>query len=450
MTKKKYKKLTIEGKQKEFVNSNAELTILISSRGFGKSVAAAHLAAKKLTNGESGVIMGVTYRDVKTILLRNIINILQSYGYQKNKHYKLYQSDAELHILNKDGSIKSICFYRSSDNPDCARGISNASFFIMDEAAIAPKSAFDATSPVLRGENVTKTQTYLITSPRGQGNWVSVLFKQPDTKGIQASVYDCTWMNDLQRDNFIRTNKARFSELFFRQEILGEIIDVSADSVLSNNEIDSIFQLRQHVRGELIAGLDIGRKNDPCALAIKDGNRIVYMATKYDTLTEDIIIDWVKSAIAKFPQLKRIYIDETGLGQFIPSRMQKELPSVECIGVNFASKETKSGYAKRRSEIFFDLKRAAGNGLHFCPSISTEIKDNARTELCAIEYTIDGKSNFAVKSKDDTKAILGHSPDIADALALMCHDMQKVSQDRIDSTVRRLSKPSKQFPNRKG
>lgn len=448
--KKLVTKLTFDGKAKEFLHSNAGITVLIASRGFGKSVVASYLTAKKLVNGESGILMAPTYRDCESILLKNVINTLEQQGFVENKHFSVNKKLMELYMLDKTGTIKSFCVFRSADDPECARGVTDVSFFIMDEAAKCKKMAFDATVPVLRGGEIVDTQIYLITSPRGMGNWVSELFYDGNTEAIQASVYDCTWMTDTQRDKFIDMNRKIHGDLFFRQEILGEIIDINQDSVFSSSDIEIFFTPKQFIDGDVIAGLDIGRKGDPSVITIQRGNRLEHAEQRFDLLTIDLMKSWLFGVIAKYPQLKRIYIDETGLGQYIPSELSKAFPKIESIGLNFGGKETKEGYHRIRSEIFFDLKNNIQNGLHISPFIDADVAREIKRELCAIEYKIGDKSEMYVMDKDATKKILGRSPDYADALALMSHTSKRVSRELIRSTVNKLAQPKKYYINRQG
>lgn len=448
--KKLIKKLEFFGKAKEFLHSDAEITVLIASRGFGKSVVASYLAAKKMANGESGILMAPTYKDVIGGLLRNVVKIFEQQGYVEGKHFIINNKVNELYLLDQHGEVKSFCVFRSADNPECARGVTDVSWFVMDEAALCKKMAFDATIPVLRGEGITDTQIYLITSPRGIGNWVSELFFDGATESIQASVYDCTWMTDEQREKFIAKNKKLYSDAFFRQEILGEIIDINADSVFSSGEIDDLFTAHTLIDGDVIAGLDIGRKGDPTVIAIKRGNRVEHIEQKYNLLTLDAMKSWLVGVIAKYPQLKRIYIDETGLGQYIPSELSKTFPKIESIGLNFGAKSTKEGYHLIRSEIFFDLKTDIQNGLHISPFIDNDLLREVKRELCSIEYKIGDKSEMYVLSKDKTKEILGRSPDCADALALMSHKSNKLSNETITSAMKQLAQPKRYYSNKQG
>ena len=162
--KKIQKKLKFEGKSLEFLHSDADITVLIASRGCGKSIVSSYLTAKKLTMGESGILMAPTYRDCVSILLRNVINILDQQGFVEGKHFVLDKQLLELYLLDEYGQVKSYCVFRSADNPDCARGVSDVNFFIMDEAVVCKKMAFDATVPVLRGGDVDKTQIFLIVA----------------------------------------------------------------------------------------------------------------------------------------------------------------------------------------------------------------------------------------------------------------------------------------------
>lgn len=449
--RKRSKKYKFYGKALEFLHSIAEVTVLITSRGFGKSVVASYAAAKLLAKGRSGVIMAPTYADVKGNILKNICAILESQGFIEKKHFFIDHQIKELTLLDRFGNVLSVCSFRSCDNPDCARGITDASWLLIDEAALCSKEAFDATLPVLRGEGVTDIQIFLTTSPRGIGNWVSVMASEPDVNLIQASVYDCTWMTEEQRNKFIETNRKRHSKLFFEQEVMGAIIDINADSVYGTADIESLFSQHEFVDGDIIAGLDIGRKGDPCVLSIRRGNRIEHIEQKFDMLTMDDIKNWIGARIRNYPGIKRFYIDETGLGQYVPPALSSEFPSIEFIGVNFGAKETKPGYFRKRSEIFYDLKRLIQeNGLHFSKNIDRDLLDETRRELCSIEYTIGAKGEFKVVEKEVTKKTLGRSPDLADSLALMCHTSSAVSRELVDNALKRLSKPKKYYNNKKG
>jgi hypothetical protein len=79
--------------------------------------------------------------------------------------------------------------------------------------------------------------------------------------------------------------------------------------------------------------------------------------------------------------------------------------------VNFSQKPyDEILYPNARTEMFLEAAREIRNGFW--------VPDEARAEFLAMQVAIDHKGRQALLPKELAKKILGHSPDLADAIAL--------------------------------
>ena len=84
------------------------------------------------------------------------------------------------------------------------------------------------------------------------------------------------------------------------------------------------------------------------------------------------------------------------------------------MDVAFGGKAIDSNkYSNRRAEMYFRLADSIKKGGASLPDVPT-----LREELANIYYTYDPSGRLKLKSKEDIKALLGRSPDMADAFAL--------------------------------
>ena len=90
--------------------------------------------------------------------------------------------------------------------------------------------------------------------------------------------------------------------------------------------------------------------------------------------------------------------------------------------VNFAQKAfNENDYPNARTEMYLELAKEIKNGFWVC--------DEVKEEILAMQVEINKKGQQQLLPKELAKKILGHSPDLADAVALAVyaknHDVAK-------------------------
>ncbi|MGL4695191.1 phage terminase large subunit [Enterococcus larvae] len=118
-----------------------------------------------------------------------------------------------------------------------------------------------------------------------------------------------------------------------------------------------------------------------------------------------------------------VIIDRGGGGQGIIDELTRNKTPYQVMGVYFGSKPHTEGktiiFNNLRSQIFYKLSDYMSKG-----TVQMRFEDKALVmkELVFFDFKKVGKEEYATKfaliSKDDIKALLGHSPDYSDALAL--------------------------------
>lgn len=388
--------------QFSFVTSQAKNTVLIAGRGSGKSFAAAVLAVTSCLRGEEVIFVSPTYKTSLEVGVAAVIDFMN------RCHIKgeLYKSAMKISIGK--GNI----LFMSAENPERLRGLSNKTKLIIDEAAICSKDVYDLGSACLRGEHITNPQIYIITTPRGRGNWVTTIFEKLGTLAITARTID----NKFVGIGFVELLKEQYEGMdsFYKQEVLGEILDEGTNSLFSTAEWNFFNESKAQNGNQIIVGLDVaGDGNDFTALTLRRGNQIEKIV-KTKTKTSEDILNFVR---LHAPMFDRLFIDVTGFGYFAADKLIETYHDKICK-VNFAASSIKNGYKNRRTEIHFDLKKRIAEGLFLSSSIDATIKKEIEFEFFSIDTYISGQSDFALIKKEDIKKKIGRSPDILDSLAL--------------------------------
>lgn len=90
------------------------------------------------------------------------------------------------------------------------------------------------------------------------------------------------------------------------------------------------------------------------------------------------------------------------------------------ISVQVTDESIDSRFWKLRTELWFNTRAHAANGLVDISRLEPEIKRKLRLELLSQEYRIDAMGRYYLVSKEEVKEKLGHSPDLVDGLNLAC------------------------------
>ncbi len=181
-------------------------------------------------------------------------------------------------------------------------------------------------------------------------------------------------------------------------------------------------------RGPIVMGVDPARfGDDRLAIAIRQG-RVCFDIVAYPSKMDQMeIVGLVRQILDSIP-IDRCFIDE-GCGVGVIDRLH-ELDYGQVQGVNFGSNAfDQTKFVNRRNEMwqemadwFDDENVQLYNAIDESDPVAKKLRDEkiaaATMDLCAVEYKFNSNNLKVLESKDDTKARLGMSPDVGDALAL--------------------------------
>jgi phage terminase large subunit len=185
--------------------------------GSGKSYALAYeaLLLSRLNPGLLGLIGAPTYRMLEDSTQRTFFDVLEaegvSYTFHKQKNHLRFSSNG------------SEIIFRTMEDPDRLRG-SNLAWFALDELTYTREEAWTLLLGRLRHPNARRLCGCAVWTPKGF-DWVYHRFvEQPgkDYHLIQATPKE----NRHLPEDFYDRLKDSYAELFYRQEVLGEYLDI--------------------------------------------------------------------------------------------------------------------------------------------------------------------------------------------------------------------------------
>lgn len=217
--------------QLKVLKSQQDVTLLLAGRGVGKSTIACHWVLDKIVN-ESHVMgfIGTPSHAQTNELMNKLVNLLSSlnFKYVIGKRPKWDSSLTDhrqiLSIKAPNGKLSQIR-YGSLENYESHRGIS-IGWLLLDEAALIREIAYrEVLLPALRGYGGDHNYSQLLlTTPKGISNWVSELIDMGNVNIIRAPSSE----NFIEfTDDKLEQFKGMMSNRQYRQEILGEVLNVS-------------------------------------------------------------------------------------------------------------------------------------------------------------------------------------------------------------------------------
>lgn len=286
--------------------------------------------------------------------------------------------------------------------------------YILDEASKMPNELVESINSgltqsgnkILLTSNGTRSSGYFYNACNDPKNW----------HVIHVDSRSSRWTDKAKIEDLIE--KYGLGSDVVRVNVLGQFPLTSSASIVSDDQLlgamkREIEPMREHA---VVCGMDVGGGGDASVWAVRKGRKLVAMVS--DTSAggdSDKLIGKTMDVCSRFG-VRKLIVDATGLGYFLPERLRKALPEVEVVGVSFAGKPPKPGYENMRTWVYFRLREWFESD----PDIGYEGAQELREELLATEYITNAKGNLAIVPKQMIKASLDRSPDHADALALSC------------------------------
>ena len=251
-------------------------------------------------------------------------------------------------------------------------------------------------------------------------NWVYDFYKQ-DRDGTLAT-----------HKKFVKAKLAdnpHISE--FYEEQLKKLDPVSRERLLHGNwEYDSgedrLFDYESVLNMFTNSSVseDEGERYLSCDIALLGSDKLV-ICVWYGMVVKEIVTkdktsaDNVEKLIRnlaeqhKIPQ-KNIIIDSDGVGQYLSHYMKGVQPFV-----NNAKALNKESYQNLKTQCYYKLAEQINVGNIWLRCNDTDLRNKIIEELEVIRRkNMDNDSKLAILSKKEMKAVLGHSPDFADALMM--------------------------------
>lgn len=277
-----------------------------------------------------------------------------------------------------------------------------------------------------------------IGTPKGQNNF----FEQYNYAVKAMNQGDASWWAGLYRGDetgVISTTELDelrkvMTDSTYRQEILCDFTAASDNVLITIDMVSRACQRLYNVEDlfyePTILGVDVARFGDDCSVVqVRHGKKadepIVFRGIDNMALVGQI------TTIINRVNPDAVFID-AGRGEGVIDRL-RQLGYKGIQEVNFGSSAINPHYANRRAEMW-DTMRKWIEEVGQMPNIP-ELK----ADLVTPTYKFDANNAMLLESKQDIKKRLGHSPDIADALALTFamtvrsrkDDVQRANQPRM-------------------
>ena len=403
--------------QLKLLKSITPVTVMMGGRGIGKSQAASRLILKKIAEGKSCLVSGPTYKQLKHVLFRGIQDAFDLHNVPNDLN------KADMTFTTRVGGRTQYIYGTSASTYEDARGYTNITTLVMDEAALHTRECFEVLLACCRGQG--PPEVYLLTTPKGSSNWTSSIIQDPNVTVIRAGTRD----NFFLAPEYIKLLESQYSGDFLRQEIYGEIVDSITQALLSKADLDACCNNIPYAGEDgawmKVAGLDVGRSlgGDPSVLVSRTGRNFqdCFKWQERDSmrLAEQV---WAKCLELR---IERLIVDETGLGGPVVDRLRQLWPG-HVFGINFGSHSSDTRYRNERARIWMTMAQKIKAGVHFP---DRELFEDPLEDLQYTEYFHTSTGALQLESKDTVKSKLGRSTDAGDACALTyAHpDMPRIS-----------------------
>lgn len=232
----------------------------------------------------------------------------------------------------------------------------------------------------------------------------------PHRQFIQALPGDNPYLSDA----YINNLKSSLTLTERRRLIDGEWdVDDETNSLFTWVDIKAIFDNSLSYNGDKTKYLsaDIAFTSDKCIFVIWEGTTVLRIVEKEKN--NNTVVQTIKQLCEEYEiRADHIAFDADGVGLFL----REYFPIAKEIH-NGGKSIKNEGYKNLKTELFFRLSELAKTG-QFKILDDTYI-DDITNELTVIKHKDRTSMQNAIEliSKADMKKILGHSPDIADALA---------------------------------
>ena len=355
---------------------------------------------------------------LKSTTLNTLFEVCQQWNLTTPKHYKYNGHTNVISFWNGSEIYLKDLFQYTSDRNFDSLGSMELTIAAIDECNQVTEKAKQIVSSRLR----YKLDEYnlipkLLLTCNPSKNWTYTDFYRPyknkellkHRKFIQALVDDNENISKHYKEQLGKLDKLSKERLLFGNWEY----DATDDNLIDYNAIVSLFE-NKGVEGEKYISCDVARfGSDKTVIMYWEGLQIKTIRTILKS-SIDNVVDEVRAIQQKYQvPLRNVVIDEDGVGGGAKDYLR-------CQGfVNNARPLRKENYQNLKTQCFYTLAKKINEGQIgiTCPDIN--IKEYIIEELEQVRIKNQDKdTKLQIVAKDTIKALIGRSPDYADALAM--------------------------------
>ena len=411
-------------KQKEclkylFDNKTKEV-LFGGAAGGGKSwVGCSYLITMCLQYPKTRYLMGRSKLDaLKKTTLNTFFEVCTEWNLKAIKDYTFNGSSNVITFYNGSEIIlKDLFLYPSDRNFDSLGSLEITGAFI-DEANQITEKAKNVVASRLRyklDENGLIPKMLMTCNPAK--NWVYSEYYRPAQdntikhyrKFIQSLVIENNYIS-----KHYETQLSQLDELSKQRLLFGNWeYDATADSLIDYNSIMGMFS-QKGIEGDKYITCDVARfGSDKTVIMLWQGLHIRYIRTILKSAVNEVVDEIKKLQQENGVNLRNIIVDEDGVGGGVKDYLR-------CQGFTNNARALKGeNYQNLKTQCYYKLADQINKGQIGVSCSDVNIKNYITEELEQVRTKDADKDNkLQIIPKDTVKAILGRSPDYADALAM--------------------------------
>ena len=411
-------------KQKEclkyLLDDSTKEVLFGGAAGGGKSwVGCSYLITMCLTYPKTRYLMGRSKLDaLKKTTLNTFFEVCTAWNLKAIKDYTFNGSSNVITFYNGSEIIlKDLFLYPSDRNFDSLGSLEITGAFI-DEANQVTEKAKNVVASRLRyklDENGLIPKLLMTCNPAK--NWVYSEYYRPAQdntikhyrKFIQSLVIDNNYIS-----KHYETQLSQLDELSKQRLLFGNWeYDATADSLIDYNSIMGMFS-QKGIEGDKYITCDVARfGSDKTVIMLWQGLHIRYIRTLLKSAVNEVVDEIKKLQQENGVNLRNIIVDEDGVGGGVKDYLR-------CQGFSNNARALKGeNYQNLKTQCYYKLADQINKGQIGVSCSDVNVKNYITEELEQVRTKDADKDNkLQIIPKDTVKAILGRSPDYADALAM--------------------------------
>lgn len=302
--------------------------------------------------------------------------------------------------------------------------------FLIDEAGSVPpevgKTAEQALSncefgKILLAGNPTSHDGLLYEASKSK-DWFKIRINGDPKDPMRSPRIDIDWASE-------QIKKHGRDDPWVQSMILGRFPDVSINTLLSDKDIDKAenraYQANEIEMSEKRLGVDVARFGSDSSIIFPRQGLKAFNYVEMRKADGPMLADRVMGAMNKWKDVDKINVDGTGGygASCIDFLRQANVSGV--FEINFSqSAGNPTKFFNKRAEMYWNMAQWIKKK-GWIPK-----NPKLRKELTAVQYFFRG-DKIQLESKDQIKARLGFSPDLADALALTFAQPDSLKEGRV-------------------